>query len=556
MIRLDTDVLVIGGGVSGLLAAWQASRSGAMVRIAAHGSGASMWLQGLNVPLGHADPRDSAGALYEDIMREGQGLSDPTLARQTAETVAEAFHDLLALGVGFAQKDGKFVQRHAAGSTYPRCCYVPGIMWGPEARRVLRRHLAHTPNVTRHSLTIVDLLPTPEGECGAVGFEIRTHEPALIRARAVVLAAGGVGQLFAHSTYPRDIWGAAPAMAYRAGATLIDMELIQFEPLVVYHPASLRGFVVPTTLFGDGAVLRDAAGVRFLPEFRPVGEAGMSKEQLVVAMATVARDGRAEADGSVWLDATPVRREVLEGYPWLYPVLKKHGIDLAVQQLAVKPAAHTCMGGIKVDARRATGVPGLFAAGEASAGVHGAGRLAGGSATEIVVSGTLAGRSAAALARQVSEPPDWTTLERQAREVFELDAASDTSPGRTDAEDTAAKQVVDRLRELMSGAAGVWRDHVGLSEALVSVGRLATTAEARLAGRPRLGDPWLRVTDMLLVARLILAAVLQRTESRGAHQRTDYPARDPRWNRHIEWRLRSRTGDPVHDAQTREKVLA
>lgn len=241
----------------------------------------------------------------------------------------------------------------------------------------------------------------------------------------------------------------------------------------------------------------------------------------------MARDGRALGDGSVWLDATPVGREVLAGYPWLYPVLRKHGVDLAAQPLAVRPAAHTSLGGIKVDIHRATGAVGLFAAGEASAGVHGAGRLAGGSATEVVVSGTIAGRSAAAAARA---EPGWQELEDQARASFDLDASSPMAVG------AGPGQAVRRLRDLMSTAAGVWRSQQHLTSASGAVERQLAEAEERTCGRLRADDPWLRVRDMLLVGRIILGAALQRTESRGAHQRTDHPARDPVWDRHIEWR--------------------
>ena len=154
---------------------------------------------------------------------------------------------------------------------------------------------------------------------------------------AVVLASGGAGGIFEHSTYPRDVTGTSYAMAYHAGARLMDMEFIQFEPLVAYAPKALRGFVIPTTLFGDGATLRDKDGKRFLLEVRPQGEAGIGKETLVLAMADMARRGRAEASGAVWLDARAVPRQVLEGYPWLFPYLAKRGVDLACELVALLP---------------------------------------------------------------------------------------------------------------------------------------------------------------------------------------------------------------------------
>jgi aspartate oxidase len=379
------------------------------------------------------------------------------------------------------------------------------------------------PAVRFEKLRLVRLLRDDQGIRGAIGHEPGTGEAVLVAAKSVVLASGGVGGLFAHSTYPPDVSGGSYAMAWHAGAGLSGLEFIQFEPLVAVEPAEIRGYVIPTTLFGDGAFLRDAVGVRFLPEFRPQGEAGIGKEELVLAMAEMVRRGRAETSGAVWLDARTVPRTTLEAYPWLHGFLFKHGIDLSERMVALRPAAHTCLGGIEVDLDRAVfGVPGLFAAGEAGAGVHGAGRLAGGSGTEVLVSGARAGKAAA---RHAGPAPDACTALRLAEAMFP-GAAEPDAPGPDHLRRLA------RAQELLSAAAGIWRHGDALSAALKEL-REAWQAAAAEGPVRAPASARLLLMDRLLVSGMVLAAALQREESRGAHQRTDFPRTDPSWARPV-----------------------
>lgn len=501
------DVLVIGQGVAGLLAAHAAAESGARVLVAGLGNGASSWLQGVNVPLGHADPRDTPDMLAADITREGYGLSDPELVRATAAEAPEVFDLLVSLGVEFAVDGGVFRQRHASGSTYPRCCFVHSAMWGPVTIQALRSDLRKRRNVALVKAHLVRLLRDGERVIGAAGYEPRTGNPLVLAAPRVVLASGGVGGLYEHSTYPSDVFGSSYAMAFHAGAVLTGMEFIQFEPLVAFEPKPIRGYVMPTTMFGDGATLRDASGLRFLLETRPEGEAGIGKEELVYAMAEMVRVGRAASSGAVWFDARPIPEKILEGYPWFWRFFRKHAIDPTREMIEVLPAAHTCLGGIKVDVQRRTTVPGLFAAGEAAAGIHGAGRLAGGSGTDVIVSGHRAGLSAASDSAPAAEPRAALAL---ARSLF---AGTGRVPGGH------YERSVRRARAIMSSAAGLWRDETSLSAALIEIrdlfescsGPVASPASVRLA-----------LQDRLTVSGMILESALARRESRGAHQRLDH----------------------------------
>lgn len=514
MRRTDTEVLVVGRGMAGLLAAFHAAKAGASVVVTGTGGGASSWLQGVNVPLGHADPRDTPEILYQDILREGYGLSDPALARDTAEGAIEVFNELTELGVEFARDGDRFRQRHASGSTYPRCCFVPGMMWGPRAKQVLRQRLEAMPNVRFEPIIIARLLVDDAGVAGAAAYDPKTSDPVVIGARSVVLAAGGIGALFAHSTYPPDVWGASYALAYHAGACLKGMEFIQFEPLVVHAPERLRGYVIPTTLFGDGAFLTDAQGVRFLLEFRPQGEAGIGKEELVLAMAEMARQRRAARSGAVRLDARAVPLATLKGYPWLYDFLLKHGIDLSRETIEVLPAAHTCLGGIEVDVDRQTCVAGLFAAGEAAAGVHGAGRLAGGSGTDVIVSGARAGDAAA---RAAQRPRSEALMDLFRAECGTCEPAVERME--------LLESVRRRARAVLSEAAGIWRDGPTLSKALDEIAELYWRIRPATPVTP--ASQQLRLADMLLVSGMVLASAMAREESRGAHQRTDFPETNP-----------------------------
>ena len=506
------DVVVVGRGVGGLLAALKASGAGASVLVLGTGNGASAWLQGVNVAFGHADARDSPEAHAADILQEGYGLGDPGIAEDTAADALSVLCELDALGVSFAREGDRYRQRHAAGSTYPRCCFVSGMMWGPRTQAVLTEILRSRPNVRFEKARAVRVLCDGNRVCGVLAVRPRSGEPLVYDCSAAVLASGGVGSLFAHSTYPSDVIGSSYAMAFHAGAELIDMEFIQFEPLVAYDPRAIRGYVVPTTLFGDGATLRDRTGDRFLLETRPHGEAGIGKETLVLAMAEMARGDRAGDSGEVWLDAREVPEATLEGYPWLYAHLKKHGIDLARDQLPVLPAAHTSLGGIAIDRRRRSSVQGLLAAGEAAGGLHGAGRLAGGSGTDVLASGARAGIEAAALAG----PPSGGAMEIYRSEFRSEACPTRPSPGQS--------RMLAETRELMSRYCGIWRNGEDLIFAFERIRALYEQTAPRDPPAP--GDFSVRLADILLVAGMVLESARRREESRGAHQRTDCPATD------------------------------
>ncbi|AZQ67959.1 FAD-binding protein [Silicimonas algicola] len=507
--NISAAVVVIGEGIAGLVAALRARDAGASVLIVGLGGGASGWLQGVNVVVDGADNQDTTSAHRDDILREGCGINIPTMVEDTVSAAQQAFRALRELGVGFAEVDGKLVLRHASGSSRPRCCFTPSAMWGGQAATILRRALK-TRSVQRKRLRVLRLIVNGGRVRGVVAQDPRGGNPVMIDAGAVILASGGVGSLFAQSTYPRDVYGASAALALRAGAELADMEFLQFEPLVGHAPKEISRYVIPTTLFGDGAVMRDVNGRRFLLERRPQGEAGIGKEDLVREMARQSAAGTTLKEGGLWFDATGLDPSIIDRYPWLATFMRKHEIDMTQSPVAVWPAPHTCLGGVAVDRDRQSRVGGLFAAGEAAAGVHGAGRLAGGSGTDVLAAGWIAGAAAARVAAATRFGTMPTSLNYNI-----------CSPA--DADGRALTQVNAEVSQCLSNAAGIVRNGETLADA---ANQLARLAEGLGASSENPLSPAAATADRILVGRAIIESALARCESRGAHLRSDYPATD------------------------------
>lgn len=507
--NISADVAVIGDGIAGLIAALRARDAGATVLVLGMGGGASGWLQGVNVVVDGADQQDSVATHRDDILREGCGINIPALVEDTVTAAQQAFHALCDLGVTFAEADGKLILRHASGSSRPRCCFTPDAMWGGRAATILRGALKGA-GVRRERLRALRLIVNEGCVCGILAQSPRGGNPVVVGAKAVILANGGVGSLFARSTYPRDVYGASAALALRAGAELADMEFLQFEPLVGHAPKEIARYVIPTTLFGDGAVMRDANGRRFLLDTWPQGEAGIGKEHLVREMARQIDAGTTLPEGGLWFDATNLAPSIIDRYPWLATFMRKHEIDMTRSAVAVWPAPHTCLGGVAVDRDRQSRVRGLFAAGEAAAGVHGAGRLAGGSGTDVLAAGWIAGAAATRVAAgarfgPVSESYKYSTYL----------ASKVESKGLT--------QINTEVSRCLSDAAGIVRNGETLARASAQLTELAqdlgTSAENPLS-------PAAATADRILVGRAIIHSALTRSESRGAHLRSDYPATD------------------------------
>lgn len=525
---IEADVLVLGGGLAGLRAAVAARQAGASVVQAFHGRGASQYIIGFNVPLGHADPRDSPEIYYEDTMRGGSELNEPALVRALADGAIPALAELESIGVPFARVDGKFAQRHLSGNRYPRSVFHPeGI--GKLAVEHLTVHAKAIGVQAMAGWKAVALLEDAGEVVGALLLKLNAGRLAAVRAKATVLATGGIGAIYGDSTYPLDVASDSYAMAWAAGAPLIDMEFVQFEPTVIVFPEGAQGMEMPTAMLGEGAHLLNAEGERFMFRYNPGnGERQIEKAKMALAIQSEIDAGRGFPDGTVAFDTTVLAPEKLESYLSHCRRLRTAGVEPTTEMPRVRPAAHSLMGGTQVDAETRTAVPGLFAAGEAAGGVHGASRLAGNGATDVIVSGGLSGRAAARHAAAVSSRDrDWARVEGEAMEP--LRAATGREEG------VSPDHVKKAVREAMRSGVGLRRSRAGLEATLAKLGVFeAELAAGARAPTLRDGVRALEAANMVTSAKLVTRAALERTESRGAHQRTDHPDRDDaRWLRHV-----------------------
>ena len=524
---VESDVLVLGGGLAGHRAAATARELGASVVLAYHARGASQHIIGFNVPLGHTDACDSADAYYEDMVRGGYALNERRLVRALADGATVAFAELNTIGVPFALNGSKFAQRHLSGNTFARSVYHPNGI----GKLALDRLVGYCKEIGVQAYSgwrAIALLRDGADVVGALLLKRNTLELLAIHAGATVLATGGVGAIYADSTYPADVAADSYAFALDAGATLIDMEFVQFEPTVVVHPEGCRGMEMPTAMFGDGAHLLNANAERFMFRYNPChGEMQIEKARMSLCIQREIDEGRGLPDHSVLFDTTRLPTDRLESYVSHCKRLRAAGVDPTTTPPHVRPAAHSHMGGALIDERTFTGVQGLFAAGEAAGGVHGASRIAGNGASDVIVFGGIAGKAAASQRLDIAGR-QWQRIHDQALEPLRRQAPG--HPGKLRPEN-----VKIAVRKIMHESAGLYRSESTLARGASRLEELQLGIEegmeiADLSDSMRA----LEAKNMLLVGNTIIAAARKRQESRGAHQRTDFPARDDaNWLHHI-----------------------
>lgn len=503
----EAQVLVLGAGLAGLAAALEARRAGCDVVLCARhppGRSGNSILAACNLS-GVFSPGDTEASFVRDTLRGGAGIGEPALAGAAARGSRELTAFLQALGVSFLTRDGALLFRSNPGHSVARTIAtvrdgLPATVGGLSLTRPLAEAAAR--EGVGFALGAARELRVREGR--VIGARIDGPEgPFEAAAGAVVLATGGAGRLYARSDNAADVTGDGLALAYRAGAELRDLEFVQFHPTVAVWP--IRG-VVPTTLFGEGAVLRNRLGERFLEREAPGGEAEVTRDAMSRAILREVAAGRGNGGpggAGVWLDLSGVTPEALRAYPEVWDALRRRGLDPRRQPVRVMPAAHFCMGGIAVDAACATTVPGLFAAGEVAGGLHGANRLGGNALTEALVLGRIAGRSAAREALGGGAPGG-----RPSRET--ASGAQGAAGG--------GRAITQAVRELLWEHGGIERSGEGLARGLYRWRQLAVAV----------GTAWDQVPP-LAVSRLVLEAALRREESRGAHFRSDCPAPERKW---------------------------
>jgi fumarate reductase (CoM/CoB) subunit A len=531
MLAVQADVAVIGTGSAGYCAAIEAARSGCSVLVLDKGlagrSGSSVSAEQIAAVIPGAAAGDSPEVHYRDTLAAGQGLNDTRLARIMVEEAEPCIARLEQMGVLFKRTPaGQYALDPMNGHSFPRSLYFRDIT-GKVMIDTLRGEAERLGVRTLEDVQITALAGDGQAVGAAVGLDFQRGDTLLARARAVVIATGGAAQLYPLTTNPVQSTGDGLCLALKAGAVLKDLDFYQCYPISVVSPETLRGFVLGISQFGR---LYNAKGERFMEKYSPALESA-TRDVLSQAVASEIRAGNGGPGGGVYLDVTGLKDQIYQEYSDAVRLTRKHGIDLRTDRVEVRPAAHYAMGGIKIDARAETGVAGLFAAGEATGGIHGANRLGNNSLLDTVVFGMRAGRYAAEYARQCAEPR--VSMEEVQEETARLKALLETKKRRY-----APWQIRGRLQDVMEQNAGIIRNSRGLeaaeSELAVLEAQLRQETGVSAAGgqfNRSLAD-YLETENLLLLARALVRAALERRETRGAHFREDYPSLDAEQGRY------------------------
>jgi L-aspartate oxidase len=520
----DVDVVVLGSGAAGLAAALAVRpvRSALIVTKDTLDAGSTAWAQGGLA--GVLDPQDSLENHVRDTLAAGAGLCDEAAVRTLVAEAPKALMYLMRLGASFdpAQDGAGPALTREGGHSHNRIVHSGGDQSGAEVQRTLDENALGAGVEVMDRAFALDLLvgENASGQRQAAGVRIARIDAdghlvsvGTVTARAVVLATGGYGQVFASTSNPPAVTGDGLALALRAGLPARDVEFVQFHPTVLWAGPDATGqqTLISEAVRGEGAVLFDAAGERVMAGVHPQEDLAPRD---VVAAAINERMSRAPAgvDDHVFLDATSMGERFYERFPSITAACKAAGIDPARQRIPVAPAAHFACGGVRADLDGRTEMPGLYAIGEvACTGVHGANRLASNSLTEGVVAGTRVGRD---LAWELPEAVDVDTV---------IDGGAVL---------VAPEQRVD-IRSTMSRHVGVMRRPEGLDSAALLLAAVAEGASADVAPTRRAWE----ATNLLTVAAAVVAAATERTESRGCHRRTDFPAPRDLWLTHLTVRL-------------------
>ena len=563
----EHDVLVIGAGGAGLRAAIEASAAGVRVGLVCKsllGKAHTVMAEGgIAAALANVDERDNWKVHFADTMRGGQYVNQWRMAELHAKEAPDRVRELEAWGAVFDRtKDGRILQRHFGGHKYPRLAHV-GDRTGLEMIRTLQDHGVHQGIDVHMEHTILSLLKDGDRVVGAFGYERERGRFKIFRAKAVVLATGGIGRAYKITSNSWEYTGDGHALAYEAGAELIDMEFIQFHPTGMVWPPSVMGILVTEGVRGEGGILLNNDGKRFMFEAIPGNyqaqtadneEEGwrycqghkdarrppelLTRDHVSRCIVREIKEGRGSPHGGVYLDIAWIKQKmpnaaehIKRKLPSMYHQFKQLAdIDITEQPMEVGPTTHYIMGGVRVDPdTQMSRLPGLFAAGECAAGINGANRLGGNSLSDLLVFGKRAGEFAATFARENQHGQINTDeIETAAREAL----APFESRGRGSENPYAIQK---DLQESMQNLVGIVRTETEMREALGAIDSFKTRAEkTAVTGNREYNPGWhtaLDLKNLLTVSEGITRAALERKESRGAQFREDYPDKDERFSK-------------------------
>jgi len=558
----EHDVLIIGAGGAGLRAAIEASAAGLSVGMVCKsllGKAHTVMAEGgVAAALGNIDERDNWRVHFSDTMRGGQYINNWRMAELHAKQAPDRVNELEAWGAVFDRTPkGRILQRNFGGHKYARLAHV-GDRTGLEMIRTLQDHGIHQGIDVFMEYTVVTLLKDGERVVGAVAYDREFGVFHSFSCKALVMATGGIGRSYKITSNSWECTGDGIALAYHAGAELRDMECVQFHPTGMVWPLSVRGLLVTEGVRGEGGVLRNSEGKRFMFDDIPdlyksqtadteeegfkyiMGDADsrrppelLTRDHVARCIRREVRAGRGSPHGGVFLDIAWMKEHVPGGaahirrkLPSMYQQFKElAGVDITQEAMEIGPTTHYLMGGIRVDGdSQMSSVPGLFAAGECAGGLHGANRLGGNSLSDLIVFGKLAGEHAAKYAKDNSAPkldePQVQDAIAKALEPFDRDSAAG-----------GPYQVQYALQEMMQEKVGIVRTESELCEAIEALAELNKKAAAAFVdGHRQYNAGWHTAIDLrnqLTISETIARCALERPESRGAHFREDYPAKDP-----------------------------
>ncbi|MEU6207337.1 FAD-binding protein [Micromonospora musae] len=537
--RLSTSVLVIGTGGSGLRASIELAERGVDVlavgkrpKLDAH---TSLAAGGINAALGTMDAEDSWQQHAADTIKESYLLANPHTVQIVAQGAARGIHDLERFGMGFArEQDGRISQRFFGAHKYRRTAFA-GDYTGLEIQRALVRRATQLSVPILDTVYITRLLVRDNVVFGAYGFDVNDGTRYLVHADAVILAAGGHTRIWRRTSSRRDEnTGDSFRLAVLAGARLRDPELVQFHPSGILEPENAAGTLVSEAARGEGGILRNSVGERFMERYDPERMELSTRDRVALAAYTEIKQGRGTPNGGVWLDVSHLPREtIMNRLPRVYQMMLELQMrDITTSPMEIAPTAHYSMGGVWVRPEdHGTDVAGLYAIGEAASGLHGANRLGGNSLIELLVYGRIVGATVA----------DYTAgLDAQRRSREAVGEARAEIDGLLSADGRENVRALQRaIRNTMTEHAGVVRDEQGLRTGLTELGAIEDRmtdigVHPDIAGYQDLAHAF-DLKASALAARATLEAALERRETRGCHNRSDHPNLDPTLQVNLVW---------------------
>jgi succinate dehydrogenase / fumarate reductase flavoprotein subunit len=525
----EHDVLIIGAGGAGLRAAIEALAQGVRVGVVCKsllGKAHTVMAEGgIAAAMANVDTSDDWRAHFRDTMRGGKLLNNWRMAQLHAQEAPERVRELEQWGALFDRTDdGEILQRAFGGHTFKRLCHV-GDRTGLEMIRTLQDRGVHQGIDVYMECAITRLLKDGDRTVGAFGYWREQGRFIVFKAKSVVICTGGIGKAWKITSNSWEYTGDGMALAYDAGAELTDMEFVQFHPTGMVWPPGVQGILVTEAVRGEGGILRNKDGERFMERYDPKRLELSTRDVVARSIYTEVREGRGTEHGGAYLDISHKPAEyVKRKLPSMYhQFLELADVDITKEPMEVGPTCHYMMGGIRVDAETGqSSISGLFAAGEAAAGLHGANRLGGNSLSDLLVFGRRAGLAAAEHARRSSAPAIDSSqiVDAERQMLLPFDRSRGESP----------YAIHDDLQGVMQSLVGIFRNEEDLRRALSDIDKLKErTASVRVEGSRLFNPGWHLARDlqsMLTVAEAVTRSALARRESRGAHSRIDYPNLD------------------------------